>query len=590
MSTFEILLILVACCVPLAVLADALRIPIAVTLVLGGMVLALVPGMPKVELQPELALALFLPPLLQLSAYRTDWGEFRNNLPPILLLAIGAVFFTAVAVAVAVKWVVPGLPWWGAVALGAIVAPPDAVAASAVLRKMPLPRRIVTVLEGESLINDASSLVLYRFAVAATLAGTASFGQGALAFVGGAVGGCLVGWIAGKLTMWIYAHVHGTLLDVMIGLLSGYIAYLAADRIHVSGVLATVVCGLFLGRYQRTQFTAQTRLESAAVWSFVEFFLTSLVFIMIGLQLRGIVGRIERFNGWDLALIAACSTGALIASRFVWIFGTSWLRHRLSDSEDRRTPWAHFAVMSWSGMRGVVSLAAALALPGNFPQRDLVVFLAFCAILATLVLQGTTLRFFIRWLGVEDAGASAVHREITQLRSWIQSTERDAVREHAAGDSEHRAAAAELIDEFESRATRLESTRDNTDAQQLTHRAQLRLRLVALARARRQFDAQAGSLDPEARNTLMAELDLQETQIRSALGETGGEGMDDGFFDPEAEADVGAAANHPDAARPASETPDERASKRPAEAAVKSLDGRSRTLGSESRSSDQLNE
>jgi Na+/H+ antiporter len=422
---------------------------------------------------------------------------------------------------------VPGLPWWGALALGAIVAPPDAVAAAAVLKKMPLPRRIVSVLEGESLINDASSLVLYRFAVAATLAGGASLGQGAVGFVGAAVGGCLVGWIAGKLTMWIFAHVHGTLLDVMVGLLSGYLAYLAADRIHVSGVLATVVCGLFLGRYQRTQFTAQTRLESTAVWSFLEFFLTSLVFIMIGLQLRGIVSRIEPFNGWDLALFAACSTGALIVSRFVWIFGTSWLRHRLSDSPDGPTPWAHFAVMSWSGMRGVVSLAAALALPGNFPQRDLVVFLAFCAILGTLVLQGTTLRFFIHWLGVEDAGAGKLHREITQGRSRIENAERDVVREHAAGHSEHRAAAEELIGEFESRAGLLEATRDNTEAQFNAHRAQLRLRLVALAKARCQFDAMAESLDPEARTTLMAELDLQETQIRSAMGEATGQDAED---------------------------------------------------------------
>ena len=519
MHTFEILLILVAFCVPLAVLADALRIPTAVTLVLGGMGLALIPGMPHVELQPELALALFLPPLLQLSAYRTDWAEFRNNLPPILLLAVGAVFFTAATVALAAKWAVPGLPWWGAVALGAIVAPPDAVAAAAVLKKMPLPRGIVSVLEGESLINDASSLVLYRFAVAATLAGSASFGKGAMAFVGAAVGGCFIGWLAGKLAMWTFARVHGTLLDVMVGMLSGYIAYLAAERVHVSGVLATVVCGLFLGRYQHTQFTAQTRLEARAVWSFVEFFLTSLVFIMIGLQLRGIVGRIERFDAWDLALIAACSTGALIASRFVWIFGTSWLRHRLSEPEDGRTPWAHFAVMSWSGMRGVVSLAAALALPGNFPQRDLVVFLAFCAILGTLVLQGTTLRWVIGWLGVRDESAAQVHREITRARSRIESAERDAVREHAGGDSEHRAAANELIGEFETRADRLEAISDQPDRQITTHRAQLRLRLMALDKARRQFDEHAESLDPEARNTLMAELDLQETQIRSALGE-----------------------------------------------------------------------
>lgn len=210
LPTFELLLVLIAASVALAYLAQLLRLPSAVTLVLGGIALAFAPGVGTVDLDPELALALFLPPLLQASVYRTDWPAFRSNLRPILLLAVGAVFFTAAAVAVVAHLLVPDLPWWATITLGAIVAPPDAVAAAAVLKQVRLPKRIVTVLEGESLINDASALVLYRFAVAAVLAGTFSFGHGVLQFFGVAIGGALAGWIVGRGAMWIFALLEDT--------------------------------------------------------------------------------------------------------------------------------------------------------------------------------------------------------------------------------------------------------------------------------------------------------------------------------------------------------------------------------------------
>ena len=259
MHTFEILLALVAFCVVLSILAQRLNLPVAVPLILGGMALAFVPGQPTIQLNPELALALFLPPLLQASAYRTDWPAFRSNLRPILLLAIGAVFFTAAIVAVVAKWMVPDLPWWAAITLGAIVAPPDAVAAASVLKQFRLPKRIAIVLEGESLINDASSLVLYRFAVAAVAAGTVSYGLGALQLVGMALGGTLIGLLVARAAMWLFMHTRDTLLDITVSLLAGFGAYLAAEALHVSGVLAAVACGLVLGRKQHAEFTARTR-------------------------------------------------------------------------------------------------------------------------------------------------------------------------------------------------------------------------------------------------------------------------------------------------------------------------------------------
>ena len=520
MHTFAFLLALIAACVPLAVLAERCRVPVAVALVLGGMGLAAVPAVPDLALEPDLALALFLPPLLQLSAYRTDWTDFRRHLAPILLLAVGGVVFTALVVAVTARLLVPSLPWWAAVALGAIVAPPDAVAAQAVLRKLPLPRGLVVVLEGESLVNDASSLVLYRFAVTATLAGTASYASGALQFAGTAAGGVLVGWVCGRLAMWVFARIEDTLLDITVGLLAGFAAYFAAELVHASGVLAVVTCGLLLGRQQRRAFSAQTRLESGAVWGFVEFLLTSLVFILIGLQLSGIFERLNRYSVHHLLWLGGAVSLALVGSRFLWVFGLALLRRlwsRRQPGSRPPAPWSYATVVSWAGMRGVVSLAAALALPARYPGRDLIVFLAFGAILVTLVFQGTTLGWLVRRLGVlrEDDRQPEVQR--AQARAEMEGAARDAVRDHAGSGSEHHEAAVELLDEFEARAERTPAAGAQTDAE--GHKAQQRLRLVALQKAREKLGEKDEALDAESRDALVAELDLAERQIRSALGE-----------------------------------------------------------------------
>ena len=524
MAIFELLLALVAFCVALAILAQRLNLPVAVLLVLGGMALAFVPGLPSVELNPELALALFLPPLLQVSAYRTDWPAFRSNLRPILLLAVGAVVFTAVAVALVAKLMVPGLPWWAAVALGAIVAPPDAVAAASVLKNFNLPKRIVVVLEGESLINDASSLVLYRFAVAAVAAGTVSYSQGALQFVGMAVGGALMGWLVGRAAMWLFVYTRDTLLDITVSLLAGFAAYLAAEAVHASGVLGAVVCGLVLGRKQHAEFTARTRLELNAVWGFVEFLLASLVFMLIGLQLRGIVARLSEYDPMQLALLGLAVSATLIVSRFVWIFPTAWLPRAMSKrirQSDPMPPWSQLTVLSWAGMRGVVSLAAALALPAQFPGRDIIIFLALCSIFATLVLQGTTLGWLVRRLNLVEAEATAPGSETVHARAEMAGAARDAVKAHLAegADTEHSAAAAELVDEYEVRAERASIDGQDIEAQSQKLEAQQRLRLVAIDAARKKLAEQTDQIDAENHRTLGEELDLEEQQLRRVLGE-----------------------------------------------------------------------
>ena len=521
MHVFELLLALLAACVALAVLANRLDLPLAVTLVLGGMGLAFVPGLPTLVLDPELVLALFLPPLLQVSAYRTDWPAFRNHLRPILLLAIGGVFFTAVLVAITAKLFVPSLPWWAAVTLGAIVAPPDAVAAASVLSRFKLPKRIVTVLEGESLINDASSLVLYKFAVAAVGAGAVSYGEGALQVFGVAIGGALVGWLVGRAAMWIFAHLEDTLLDLTISILAGFAAYLAAEAIHASGVLAAVVCGLVLGRQQHGEFTARTRIELVAVWNFLEFALTSLVFILIGLQLRGIVVRLADDDLGQLAWLAAAVSVTLIVGRFVWVFASAWVPRLLSQELRERdpTPWRHAAVVSWTGMRGVVSLAAALALPEAFPGRDIILFVAFCSIFVTLVIQGTTLSWVVRRLGITEEVAALPEPETAQARAEITTAALEAVREHLDGPeaTEHTEAATELVQEYEVRVERasIEGQDPETKSGQLE--AQQRLRLVAIDAAREKLAERAETMDTEAHRALSEELDLEEQQIRRAL-------------------------------------------------------------------------
>ncbi|WP_185829256.1 Na+/H+ antiporter [Sphingomonas ginkgonis] len=523
MHTFELLLVLVAASVALAFVAQRLRLPTAVMLVLGGIGLAFVPGIGTVEMDPELALALFLPPLLQASAYRTDWAAFRFNLRPIFLLAVGAVFFTAAAVTIVAKMLVPELPWWAVITLGAIVAPPDAVAAAAVLEQVRLPKRIVTVLEGESLINDASALVLYRFAVAAVLAGTSNFGDGVLQFFGVAIGGALAGWLVGRAAMWVFVLLQDTMLDITVSLLAGFVAYLLAEQFHASGVLAAVACGLVLGRRQHAEFTGESRLGLAAVWGFVEFLLTAIIFMLIGLQLRGIIGRLDNYDLLTLLWLGGAVSATLIIARFIWVFPAVWLPRVLSRrvrEQDPLPPWSHAVVLSWAGMRGVVSLAAALALPLRFPGRDIIVFLAFCAILATLIVQGTTLGVVVRRLGLQEDDTLLPEPEMTQARAELATAALGAVQRQSDKDGpSNTGAAAELLDEYKVRAERASVAGQDLETKSGQLGAQQRMRLVAIEAARRELKEKTDQIDHDAHRELGEELDLEEQQVRRTLGD-----------------------------------------------------------------------
>ncbi len=524
MAIVEIILSLIAACIGFALLARRLQVPYAVILVLGGMVLALLPGVPEVRLNPELALAFFLPPLLQASAYRTDWRAFRSNIGAILLLAVGAVLFTAFCIGLTARWLVPDLPWAAAIALGAIVAPPDAVAAGAVLERLRLPKSIVAVLEGESLVNDASALVLYRLAVVAAVAGGGFVAvDGALSFVGLAIGGVVVGWVVGKATLWVLKRLDDVMLETTTSFLAAYASYLAGEALHVSGVMAVVTAGLLFGRAQHSVFTYRGRLHLQAVWRFVEFILNSLVFVLIGLQLNQILDRISGSGMPEFVGIALCISVVLILSRFAWVFLVTLLP-RLVPAVRRREPmppWSHLTIISWAGMRGVVSLAAALALPETFPERDLIVFLAFAAILATLVVQGTTLEWVIRRLGAElPPHPHGIDPEEAEGRRVVAAAALAEI-ESRLEDPLEGAIAADLLPEFRDRAGHLRRTAVNQGAGAAERAARRGIRLAALAAARRQLTAhyQAGLLQEAGLVQLQQELDLEENRIRQVLGD-----------------------------------------------------------------------
>jgi monovalent cation/hydrogen antiporter len=386
-ATISLLFGLLVAIVILATLATRLRIPYAILLVLGGLFLGFVPGLPNITLNPELILVLFLPPLIYSSAWLTSWRAFRANLRPILQLALGLVLVTTIVIAV-VAHIVAGLSWPVAFVLGAIVSPTDAVAASATARLLGLPRRIVTVIEGESMVNDATGLVVYRFAVAAVVTGSFSLWQASLQFVIVSLGGLLIGLAIGWPVAWLHRHLDDAPIEITITLLTPYAAYLVAGALQVSGVLAVLSAGLHLSHQSSRFFSSNTRLQANAVWNV-------LVFLLIGL--------------------------AVIAVRIAWVFPAASLPRLVSPRLRERDPfpgWRPIALIAWIGMRGGLSLAAALALPLSltggvlFPQRDLVIFFTFGVILVTLVGQGLSLVPLIRLLGLErDSSLEQEHAQ-----------------------------------------------------------------------------------------------------------------------------------------------------------------------------------
>jgi monovalent cation/hydrogen antiporter len=521
---FDLVLLLIAACVVLTLVARRLRLPPAAALILGGVVIALIPGIPDFELDPDLTIVLFLPPLLLVSAYLTTWRDFRADLRIILQLAVGAVLFTTLAVGWVAHLVMPSLPWAACFALGAIVSPPDAVAAKAVLQGLPLPRRVVTLLEGESLVNDATGLVLYRFAVAAALTGTFDRGAAAASFLFLAFGGVVVGLAFGFIASKIVERLRDPELGVVTSFLVAWGSYIGGEQLHVSGVLSTVACGIVIGWRQHSSLTAEKRMHIRAVWRVVTFLLESLVFILIGLSLRGVMQRIAS-NPDGLALFAPAAAAVVIAvivARFVWILPGVYVVRFLSPGLRKRDPYPPIGVpivMSWAGMRGVVSLAAALALPENFPGRDFVLATTFAVILVTVLVQGATLAPMIRAFGLarRPRVASTTLSE-TAARVHVAAAELAAVEQRSKqADGSHRH--PRLMEQYSYKVgavTRFSAASGALDHDRAEHFSTV---LIAVAAGRTALLTlhRTGQIHDTVLHALEHELDLDELRARRVL-------------------------------------------------------------------------
>jgi Na+/H+ antiporter len=409
------LLLLLLSAAALLLLSEPLRVPYPILLVLGGLVLGFAPGLPNLALPPDVVLVGVLPPLLYSAAYNTGLRELRQNLRPISLLALGLVTATTVFVALIGHYVVD-LSWAGAFVLGAVVSPTDPLAASSIGHRLGVPRRPLAIIEGESLVNDGTALVLFKYAVAAVVTGTFSLMHAAASVVWTVVGGIAVGLAIGHAIRLVRRRLDNPPLEVMIAFLSGYFTYLPASAIGASGVLAVVTAGVYMGWHTPELTTVETRLQGRAFWSIFNFLLNALLFGLVGLQLQPILDRLSGHSTAQLIAYAAGVAGVVIATRIVWVIPLTYLPRLLFPrilERDPYPPWQQPAFVCWTGMRGAVTLAAALAIPlttdagARFPDRDLIVYLAFCVVLATLVLQGGSLPLVIRMLRLEDDGLDA---------------------------------------------------------------------------------------------------------------------------------------------------------------------------------------
>jgi CPA1 family monovalent cation:H+ antiporter len=418
----QLLLLLVAAAA-LLILSGPLKVPYPILLVVGGLVLGFVPGVPKVTMPPELVLYGVLPPLLYASAYSTGLRELRRNIKPISVLAVGLVATTTAVVAV-VAHRVAGLPWAEAFVLGAVVSPTDPIAATAIGQRLGVPRRLLDIIEGESLLNDGTALVLLRTAIVAAVAGTFSPWAAGARLVLNIVGGVVVGLAVGYLVRRVRRALDNPPLEVTIAFLTGYFAFLPATAIGVSGVLAVVTAGVYIGWFTPELTTVQTRLWGRGFWEVLAFLLNVLLFGLIGLQLRPILDGLGGRSGSSLAWESVAIVLAAIVVRILWVFGMTYLPRWLGIRQSPAPPWTHAAFVSWNGMRGAVTIAAALLVPlhtdpgGPLPGRDLIVFFAFAVVLATLVVQGLSLPAVIRALRLEaDDGGAEAEEALARVRA-----------------------------------------------------------------------------------------------------------------------------------------------------------------------------
>ena len=508
----------------LVTVARRLNVSQPIVLVLGGLLLALFPRLPEVRLDPEIVFLVFLPPLLYWDALHCSWRDFRDNWHPISLLAIGLVFTTTMAVMI-VAHLLLGLPWGPAFVLGAVLGPTDTVAAGAILERFNLPRNLLAVLRGESLLNDALALVLYETAVHVTQTKVYVWGSIGGGFCLAASGGILIGLAIG----WVMLRIRRSTSDPLTGntmsLLTGFAAYLPADALHLSGVLAVVAAGLYIGWKNPRVVAARARLQSVAMWEAITFLLNGVLFILIGLQLRRIV---ESFPGGTVrSILRGCVLVSLtvILVRIVWVFVSAYVPRALSRMIVRSRfpyrPWQEPALISWVGIRGGISLAAALAIPSALPDgspfkgRDEILLLTFAVILATLVIQGLSLPGLLRRLNFSDGGAERAEEH--RARDAIAGAALHYLESVADGDEIHRRAVRQLQDAYRNRAEGLaiahEARLENPEAEYMSRLVALERNLVVAERSSLIDLRDGGAISDDVMRRFEVMLDLKESEL-----------------------------------------------------------------------------
>jgi len=523
-SKFQIFLILLAVLAGTALLARRVNIAPAILLLLAGIVLAFVPGMPELALPPEVVLLLVLPPLIYSASVAMSWREFKHNLRPIILLAVGCVVFTAAAVAAATHYLI-GLPWNVGFLLGAIVAPPDAVAPLAIARRLGIPRRVLVVLEGEGLANDATALILYRFAVVAIMSGMFSFpmaiGEFAAIVIGEIAFGIAVGW----LSLRARHYARDTQVEITLSLITPYLAYWVPEHLGGSGVIATVACGLYMSWNGPLWISSATRLQGIFFWDLVIYLIEGLLFLLTGSQMRMLYERSKAFPLDDILIATGLVTAIIIVARFGWVYPAIYLPRLLSPSlrkRDPSPPWQNVFILSFAGVRGAVSLAAALALPfvlasgETFPYRDLILFVAFGVIFITLVGLGLSLPSVVRWLGVSQTARDerlAEHEaEIAGRREAL-----DAALKSLDAIIENRELSGEVVKLLrarqEIRSIQLPLSLDPDKCDVPLAGADLTRELIASERKLIHALLRDGRITDEARRRIERDLDLEEASL-----------------------------------------------------------------------------
>jgi len=531
-AIFQTVLFMMAVLVLVAVAAKRLKVAPSILLVIAGVAMAFVPGLPKVQLAPELVLLVILPPLIYSAGVAMSWREFRFNLRPIALLAFGCVAFTTCAVAAAAHYLL-GLEWAVGFLLGAIIAPPDVVAPLAIARRLGLPRRIVVVLEGEGLANDATALILYRFAVVAVSTGTFAMGEAAGTFalivVGEIIYGIAIGWLSLHLRKW----AREPRVEITLSLMTPYLAYWIPVYFSGSGVLATVACGLYVSWNGPRLIAPATRLQGIFFWDLILYLIEGFVFLLTGLQARTLLDQTHAFSMKELLVTTLLVTAITIAARFVWVFPATYIPRWLSPSlrkRDPSPPWQGPFLLSFTGIRGVVSLAAALGIPyfidsgAAFPHRDLILFVTFGVIIITLVGQGLLMPTVVHWLGLARLGQA---ERVTEIQAEIAA--RQAALEEVAKRFDDFVAERELPDEViellrTRNAGRQQILPKDLDGalDQLRQSARLKKELID---AERDFVYQLlrdGKITDEARRRIEYELDLEEASVANRGADGGG--------------------------------------------------------------------